>query len=279
MTTPEFGETEASVRVLGSGPPLLLVHGLMTTSYSWRYVFERLAQDYTVYAMDLPGVGRTSKPDVAYTPDALAEWLHALQAELGIAPCRVIGNSMGGYITLIWALKHPEAISRLIVLHSPAAPLARMWALWAATRIPFAVSVLKLVVGDHLRWAHRNVHYYDETLKSLEEAHEYGDPLSERDGLIGFLGHLRDTMSVRRLGQFRDTLQERVANKQPFPVPTQLIYAKQDPMVPPEIGHRLASWIPDAEMVWLDEASHFAHVDAPERFLEPTLRFLAAAQA
>jgi pimeloyl-ACP methyl ester carboxylesterase len=60
----------------------------------------------------------------------------------------------------------------------------------------------------------------------------------------------------------------------PFPVPLLLLYAKQDPMVPPRFGRAFAAAIPSATLIELDEASHFAHVDAVERFLPPTLAFL-----
>jgi pimeloyl-ACP methyl ester carboxylesterase len=60
----------------------------------------------------------------------------------------------------------------------------------------------------------------------------------------------------------------------PFPVPLLLLYAKQDPMVPPRFGPAFAKAIPSAQLVELDQASHFAHVDAVEPFLEATLAFL-----
>lgn len=280
VRTEAFGETSASLRVAGTGPPLLLVHGLMTTAYSWRYVFAPLAERFTVYAVDLPGAGRTTVEHTngPYTPENLGEWLHGLVHALGIAGCAVVGNSMGGYLTMVWALTHPQDLSRLVVLHSPAAPIPRLWALWGGMRLPGARGLLGALVGGEdraLRWAHRNVHYWDESLKSLEEAREYGAPLATPAGLDGFFGHLRDTMDVRALGRFRDTLLGRRARKEPFPVPLLLVYARRDPMVPPEIGARLAEWLPEARLAWLDEASHFAHVDASARFLEVIDPFLA----
>ena len=62
----------------------------------------------------------------------------------------------------------------------------------------------------------------------------------------------------------------------PFPVPLSLVYAESDPMVPPSVGRDLAALVPGAELVWLREASHFAHVDAPEAFVDVALGFLGA---
>src|SRR5678816_421644 len=68
-----FGPVDVHVRIHGSGPPLLLVHGFMTSSYSWRYCLEPLGRHFTLYMPDLVGSGRSSKPDCRYGPDALAD--------------------------------------------------------------------------------------------------------------------------------------------------------------------------------------------------------------
>ncbi|MBI3267381.1 MAG: hypothetical protein HYZ53_00045 [Planctomycetes bacterium] len=60
-----------------------------------------------------------------------------------------------------------------------------------------------------------------------------------------------------------------------FPVPLLLMYARRDPTVPPRFGETFRERIPDARFVWLDEASHFAHVDAPERLVPHLVEILA----
>src|SRR5262245_5939862 len=63
MRSRPFGDVRIHYREHGSGPPLLLLHGLMTTSYSWRYVYEPLGKSFRVIAPDMPGAGRSDKPD------------------------------------------------------------------------------------------------------------------------------------------------------------------------------------------------------------------------
>jgi len=271
-----FAGTRAHVRVHGDGPPLLLVHGLMTSSYSWRYVLEPLGRHFTVYAPDLPGNGRSDRPvDASYHPDALAGWIAAVQRGLGVRGCPVIGNSMGGYLAMRLALRDPAAMSRLVNLHSPGLPAPRMYALGAALALPGARRLLaRMVRREPRRWVHRNVHYWDESLKSLEEAREYGEPLADPAGARVFTRHLAETLATGPMRGFRRQLAERRRGGEPFPVPLLLVYARRDPMVPPAIGDALAALVPSARMVRLDQASHFAHVDAPERFLPPVLEFL-----
>jgi pimeloyl-ACP methyl ester carboxylesterase len=267
-----FGDVAVSYREAGAGPPLLLVHGLMTTGYSWRYVIDDLARDHRVIAPDLPGCGRSAKPRVRYSGDALARLILELQQALGIRGCAVIGNSMGGYLCMRAALLDPAAMSRLVNIHSPATPGARYGLLHAALSLP----PLRALLGWWIRraprrWAHRNVHYHDESLKSLEEAAEYGDPLGSRDGSEAFIRYLWHTFAPAELRGF-----VRALAAAPFPIPLLLLYSRTDPLVPPAVGAALSRLVPAAELVWLDDTSHFAHVDTPEKVLAPARAFLGA---
>ncbi|MBK9032311.1 MAG: alpha/beta hydrolase [Myxococcales bacterium] len=276
ITTAELGACTAAVRTFGSGPPLLLVHGLMTTSYSWRYVLASLGAHFTLYMPDLPGNGDSDRPqDRAYHPEALAIWLGAVQRVLGIRGCPVIGNSMGGYLSMRLALREPDAMSRLVNLHSPGVPEARLWALRAALAMPGAWRALAWAARrDPERWVHKNVHYWDESLKSREEARIYGGQLASPEGARAFVKHLAETMAIGPIREFHRTLRARRAAGERFPVPLLLVYAERDPMVPPRFGDVFAELIPDARLVRLPEASHFAHVDAADRFVAAVLDFV-----
>lgn len=276
MRSRPLGAMNAHVRVFGSGPPLLLVHGLMTSSYSWRYVLEPLGARFTLFMPDLPGNGRTDAPqDVRYDPESLAEWLGELQQQLGIRGCPVIGNSMGGYLCMRLALRDPGAMSRLVNMHSPGVPEVRLKALETVFKLPGTLALTAFLARlSPERWVHRNVHYWDESLKSLEEAREYGAPLATREGSRAFAKHLSETMALGPIVEFQNALIARKTRGEGFPVPLLLLYAERDPMVPPRFGDVFAARIPGAKLVRLPEASHFAHVDAVDRFVPPVLDFL-----
>lgn len=269
-----FGAIELSVRRAGSGPPLLCVHGLMTSSYSFRYLFDRLADRFEVIVFDLPGAGRSEAPDVPYGPEALAALIGELMDTLEITGCPVLGNSMGGYLSMWLALQRPDCMSKLVNLHSPGLVTPRMRALGAALSLPGSGLVLDgLVRIDPERWAFKNVHYFDESLKSREEAREYAGPLRTAEGRRAFRRYLRDTLAVGPMRAFERRL---AALDGRFVVPLLLVYARRDPMVPPAIGERFAELLGEARFEWLEEGSHFAHVDAPDPFVQVMLPFLDA---
>ncbi|MBZ0121027.1 MAG: alpha/beta hydrolase, partial [Sandaracinaceae bacterium] len=90
-------------------------------------------------------------------------------------------------------------------------------------------------------------------------------------GRRAFRRYLEDTLAPGEMRAFEREL-ERLGGR--FPIPVALVYARRDPMVPPSVGQRLARMIPSAELIWLERGSHFAHVDAPDLFLDVALPFL-----
>jgi pimeloyl-ACP methyl ester carboxylesterase len=265
-----FGEMKAHYREIGEGPPLLLVHGLMTTSYSWRYVYGALANKYRVIAPDLPGAGRSDKPRATYDAASLAEWLGEFQRTVGIEGCLAVGNSLGGYVCMMQAMREPGAFAKVVNIHSPASPDFRYRALGALLSLPGTTALLGALVGkDGRRWTHKNVHYYDESLKSLEEAEEYALPLRTPEGLAAFRSYLKDAVAPAGFVAFAKSLREKE-----FPVPLLLLYAKTDPLVSPKNCEYLAKLVPAAKVAWIDESSHFAHVDTPDAVVTAVTDFL-----
>ena len=275
-----FGAVRVHLREHGAGPPLLLVHGLMTSSYSWRYVLDELGAKFRLFVPDLPGSGESGMPDVPYTAPAYATFLGELVDALSIRGCAVIGNSLGGHLAMRLALRDPSAMSRLAVIHSPGVPDLRYRALAIASAIPFVKPLVeRTILRDPYRWVHRNVHYWDESLKSLEEARAYGKPLSTREGAHAFVRILTEVLRPDAVADFVRMLAERRDRGEGFPVPLAFVYAREDPMVPPRVGEALARLVPSASFSWLEDTSHFAHVDSPERLVASVLPFLVAANA
>lgn len=271
IRTEELGEARIAVREYGSGPPLLLVHGLMTAGYSFRYQLDTLGKTRRLLIPDLPGAGHSSHPDCRLTPDALAKSILAIIEALDVRGVQVIGNSMGGYLSMRAAMMDPGAMRCLVNLHSPGLRTHRMTALTLAGKLVPAERIVDLLVRRHPeRWVHENVHYWDESVKSREEHREYAVPLRSKEGRRSFARHLVDALDAGEMDRFA----ERLA-RDAFPIPLCLVYTDKDPVVPPSVGDRLHALVPQATFVRMKDASHFAHVDCPDRFANAVAPFLA----
>lgn len=107
------------VETTGEGPPVLLIHGLGGASTSWTPVAEALSERYRVIVPDLPGFGRSEKPDRSYTPAFYVDLIASLLDDLGIDKTHVVGSSLGGQIVLEFALEHPDRVNRVVAEGPP----------------------------------------------------------------------------------------------------------------------------------------------------------------
>src|SRR6266550_7815607 len=97
----------------GTGTPLILIHGFTSSVFSWKDVFEPLSKNFHVIAVDLKGVGCSSKPDGDYTRRAQATLVAHLLDYLKIEKAWLCGNSMGGEVSLNFALQNPQRVAGL----------------------------------------------------------------------------------------------------------------------------------------------------------------------
>jgi haloacetate dehalogenase len=115
------GDAEINVRLGGSGPPLLLLHGYPQTQAMWHLVAPRLAERFTVVAADLRGYGDSSKPTgdadhAAYSKRALAADQVAVMESLGFERFAVVGHDRGARVAHRLAFDHAERVTRLVIL-------------------------------------------------------------------------------------------------------------------------------------------------------------------
>lgn len=267
-------------KTLGEGPPLVLVHGLMTSSYSWRFVMEPLAKTYRVLVPDLVGSGASDKPgDLVYSVANVARFLAAYVHEVSKEPVYLVGNSLGGLYSVRALLDEGERLARRFVLmHAPGYPFARTRLLNALLGAPWLGSALtSLVAKVSHRWPRtfvaKNVHYLRDDMMSEEEAAEYGRLFATPEGARVFARILHESVDPREHAAIIAELRARVQAGTPFVCPTRILYARRDVMVPAAFGPLFHADIPGSELVWMDDASHFLQVDAPERTVAEIVSF------
>lgn len=102
----------------GKGPVVVLIHGMFGDFMDWEPVLEPLSASHRVIAMDLPGFGGSSKPRREYSAEFFVASLREFFRELQLREFILAGNSFGGQIAMLYALRHPESVSKLVLVNS-----------------------------------------------------------------------------------------------------------------------------------------------------------------
>lgn len=103
-------------RIAGSGPAILLIHGIGDNSTTWNGVHAKLAQRFTVIAPDLLGHGQSDKPRADYSVAAYANGMRDLLSVLDIEQVTIVGHSLGGGVAMQFAYQFPQLVDRLILV-------------------------------------------------------------------------------------------------------------------------------------------------------------------
>src|SRR2546429_7880045 len=102
--------------VEGRGPAVIFVHGLGGFAESWRHNVRPLAGRAAVYSVDLPGFGESAKPPTHYRLGYFANALRGFMDGLGLAQASLVGHSLGGAVSITYALTHPSRVERLALV-------------------------------------------------------------------------------------------------------------------------------------------------------------------
>ena len=116
----ELEGTWVRYSVIGGGPPVLLVHGWLSSSRIWAQLAARLAQRFTVYTLDLSGFGESDKPLSGYGVRNGSRLLYAFCAHFGLTRTNVVGHDLGGNMAVKLAADHPDVVGRLVLVSTPA---------------------------------------------------------------------------------------------------------------------------------------------------------------
>ncbi|WP_207838503.1 alpha/beta fold hydrolase [Williamsia soli] len=261
----------------GTGPVLLLIHGMAGSSRTWDAVLPVLARKYRVIAPDLPGHGDSAKPRGDYSLGAFAAFLRDLLRELDVESATIVGQSLGGGVAMQFTYQHPEYCERLILIGSGGLGPDVNWTLRLLSA-PGAELVLPIIaprpvleVGNKIRsWlSSAGVHSprADETWRSYSS-------LSDRETRQAFLRTLRSVVDYR--GQAVSAMNRLYLNSE---MPTLLIWGDHDKIIPVAHGYSAHEAIPGSRLEILEGIGHYPHAEAPAAVVEIIDDFLDVASA
>lgn len=259
------------VQRMGSGPPLLLLHGTGASVHSWRGLMPLLAESHDVIAMDLPRHAFTTGHDAyAMSLPAMAREVTGLLAMLEVQPAAIIGHSAGAAIAMQLALDH--AYRGPIVGLSPAlrpfpGAMAQIFpavakALFVNPLVPRIFTGSIDLVGGAERFLWRSTH-----------------SRIDREGLACYRtllkhpGHAGGALAMMANWDL-PALRERMSDVRN---PVLLVHGANDPAIPPDWARDAARWLPDARLELLPGLGHLAHEEAPGKAAAHIAAFLAGA--
>jgi pimeloyl-ACP methyl ester carboxylesterase len=250
-------------RTAGSGPPLVLIHGMVNSSRHWESVALRLADTHTVVAPDLIGHGDSATPRGDYSLGAHAAVVRDLLAAIGIDSGTIVGHSLGGGVAMQFFWQFPQRTERLVLISSgglghDVSPLLRSVALPGASAL-LSLATHKRVVsalgeaGARLRARGSGKAVY---LQAIARALR---PLERPGARDAFFHTLRSVIDVR--GQ-RVSARDRLYLLDGMP--TLIVWGERDNTIPLRHGLEAHAAIPGSRFETLDRAAHFPHLEDPE---------------
>ena len=259
----------------GAGPLIVCVHGLEGSAYNWNLVGPHLAETHRVVAPDLSGFGYTNPIEDDATVERNAQLVADVIDYYG-GPAILIGNSMGGLISILAAERYPDKVSR-VVLIDPAAPVfSWLTVVPAATArlsvplVPFLgprlIEAYKLRVtpeaGVHeaLEFVTADIHRLDPSVweAALEIAQLRRMQPWATDSLIQATRSIAPY--VLRKGQFAELIHK-------LSQPTLLLHGTLDELIHVEAAMWMARQRPDWTVAYLEGVGHVPMIEVPHRFL------------
>lgn len=251
----------------GRGFPLVLLHGLGASSFSWRDNIGPLSRHYRVLAPDLPAHGRTSPAAVPdFRLDTLTRELLRFLDGHGVSRAALAGNSLGGSLALLLGRDCPERFPALVLL-APAAAVARLPWFFYPLRLPLLGSALALLLGPWTARAALHRCYFRRELITPQVVSGYAPTFRT----------IANRLALRRLIRQVDLLplsQVEVLLGQ-VRQPLCLIWGEQDRILPIDQAFWLKDRLPRAELQVLPEVGHAPQEEAPELVNEIIIAFLA----
>lgn len=277
----------------GKGKPVLLIHGWPTSGFLWRNMIAPLAKiGRTVIALDLPGYGKSDKPcDVVYSHQFLADFMEQFLEEFNIQKTAIIAHDIGVPIALLWAIRHPDKLERLVLTNSVFYPencillytrnVSWTKRLWQTILYPKGSNMLKtlgiIIHTPGLRRLFFNEKglrktlingFYHRNAVGDDVMTEYLHPFTGKNGFC--------VLTKTFLDLYVEELEIIPPNIAKFDIPVLLMYGKQDAFLPAisEQFFELKKQLSNATIYAVSNAGHYLMEDQPEIVSQKLVMFM-----
>jgi pimeloyl-ACP methyl ester carboxylesterase len=246
-------------------PALVLIHGSVSSLFTWEAWSKDLSRDLRVITLDLQGHGLTGPhPRELYSIDDMAATVHGVTTKLGLERFSLGGSSMGGHVALAYALAHPDRVEKLVLVDPAGLPreepprLVMRMAAWPVVGHVFSIVTPRFVIADSVRDA-------------------YGDPAKVTEALIDQYYDFILREGNRRASRLR--LSSPSAPLDParlaaLKMPVLILWGAKDRWILPKYGERLRDAIPGSRLVVFDNLGHVPMEEDPQGSVVPVRELL-----
>jgi pimeloyl-ACP methyl ester carboxylesterase len=269
----------------GRGTPVLFIHGLGSSGYlEWRFNLEPTAARHRIFAPDLPGFGRSEKPRARYGIPYFTRFIERYMDGRGLRSAAVIGASLGGRVALELALKHPERVTKLVLVNSLGLGRPSLQLSYGLITLPRVGEAVMKVARDALQWvpagvirrvAGRYVGASSDLSRTMDD--EYLEDLRELYAAEGYhdayLATVRSLVTPRALFGAENDLSSRLHQ---IRVPLQLIWGADDPLFPVAHATKAHALVENSRLAVIEGAGHTPQAERPEEFNRVLHQFLDA---
>ena len=272
---------ELNYKEFGSGEPLIILHGLFGTLDNWQTIAKQLAQEYTVFILDLPNHGRSPHTEGVFDYEIMADALAVFLQEHWIYETRLVGHSMGGKLAMQFALSHPDVVKKLVVVDI--APKLYKNGHQDVFDALFAIDLTTLtdrkeaetILMDKLNGDIGTVLFLMKNLTRKNSVNNEEDTVTQsvmtqnalKGGLFEWKINLQDLFD-----NYDNILKAPIG--EPFLKPTLFIRGSESPYIQDRDKSFITNLFPNATLETLEGAGHWVHADKPQELLAALNRFL-----
>jgi len=243
----------------GSGPNLILLHGLGGSSQAWQFNIGPLAEKYHVFVPDQIGFGKSDKPLVNYRVRTYVDFLDQFCKQLKIERATLVGNSMGGWIAAIYAATYPDRVDKLVLADAAGYAPPKDF----DTRTFFG---LNPTTREGMKILVAKVFYNKAFLSDAAIDQAMAARLAAGDGYT-----IKSiTESIIRGEDYLDDVVKTIKQ------PTLIVWGRQDGLLPLSDAERFHKDIAGSTLVVIDQCAHVPNVEKPGEFNAAVLKFLGA---
>ena len=248
----------------GDGPPVVLLHGSgpgVSAETNWSLTIPALAERFHILAPELVGFGGTSRADgLRYTLDLWVDHLLGFLDAVGLERVAVVGNSLGGIVTLHTAIRSPERLERIVLMGAPGIGMRMTPGLKALRAYEPSIEAMRDLLTEHFA--------YDRSIVS-------DDMIRRRYEASAIPGEAENYRAIHRGQASPDNPPLTEESVRAIEVPALLVHGRDDQVLDPQIAWTMANLLPDAELHLFPCCGHWAQIEHADGFNQIVGAFLA----